>query len=40
MVGAVFWLDRGVFTCSEQEYLEKKAALNGIIDQLLAVNKQ
>lgn len=40
MVGAAFWLDRGVFTCSEQEYLEKNAALNGIIDQLLAVNKQ
>ncbi|GAS81954.1 TetR/AcrR family transcriptional regulator [Paenibacillus amylolyticus] len=40
LVGAAFWLDRGVFTWNEQEYLERKNALNGIIDQLLAVNKQ
>ncbi|OMF07187.1 TetR family transcriptional regulator [Paenibacillus amylolyticus] len=40
LVGAAFWLDRGVFTWNEQDYLERKNALNGIIDQLLAVNKQ
>ncbi|MNB77411.1 putative HTH-type transcriptional regulator YvdT [compost metagenome] len=40
LVGVAFWLDRGVFTWSEQEYLERKNALNGIIDQLLAANKQ
>lgn len=40
MVGAAFWLDRGVFSWTEQEYLERKKALNGIIDQLLAVNNQ
>jgi len=40
LVGVAFWLDRGVFTWNEQEYLERKNALNGIIDQLLAVNKQ
>ncbi|MCF7754325.1 TetR/AcrR family transcriptional regulator [Paenibacillus xylanexedens] len=40
LVGVAFWLDRGVFTWNEQDYLERKNALNGIIDQLLAVNKQ
>ncbi|WP_138755508.1 TetR/AcrR family transcriptional regulator [Paenibacillus sinopodophylli] len=40
LVGVAFWLDRGVFTWSEQQYMERKNALNEIIDQLLAINRQ
>lgn len=35
LVGTSFWLDKGIFSWNEQEYIEKRQALTDIIDRLL-----
>ncbi|MRN53237.1 TetR/AcrR family transcriptional regulator [Paenibacillus monticola] len=35
LVGASFWLDRGIFPWSEEEYQSKRQSMAAIIDQLL-----